>query len=88
MLFRVLGIVLLLGGASGATVLHRSYARRLPVQLVVVLFAVTGAVMGAGAALVRDFALWLTVLFASIVVPAVALLAAARTARTARKTFG
>lgn len=81
MVLRVLGVVLLLGGATAATVLHRRYARALPVQLVVVLLAFSGAVMGAGAALVRDFALLPTVLFAAVVVPVVALLAAARAAR-------
>ncbi|MEX2532569.1 MAG: hypothetical protein WD360_01245 [Nitriliruptoraceae bacterium] len=81
MVLRVLGVVLLFGGATAATVLHRRYARALPVQLVVVLLALSGAVMGAGAALVRDFAWLPTVIFAAVVVPVVALFAAARAAR-------
>lgn len=78
---RLLGVVLLFGGATAATVIHRRYAPKLPVQLVLVLLALSGAVMGFGAALVRDFMLLPTTLFAALVVPVVALIAAARAAR-------
>lgn len=78
MLLRIFGIGLLLSGAMAATVLHRQYARVLPVQLVVVLLSLGGALMGLGASLVRGFALIPTVVFAALVVPVVALFAAAR----------
>lgn len=81
MFLRVAGLGLLLVGATAATVLHRRYAKHLPVQVVLLLLALAGALMGTGAALVRDFALLPTSVFAATVVPIVALVTAARAAR-------
>jgi uncharacterized membrane protein len=81
MLLRLIGVVLLFAGATAATIVHRRYAKHLPVSIVVVVLAATGAVMGTGAALIRDFSLLPTAVFAAVVLPVVALLAAARSAR-------
>lgn len=52
-----LGIVLVLAGAGAATLLRRGLddgTRTLPLPTVLALFAVFGALIGVGAALVRD----------------------------------
>lgn len=77
----VIGVVLLLLGASAATVLHRTYARRLDLRLTILTFACAGALIGFGAALARGYALMPTTVAAAVLVPIVAVLSAARTAR-------
>lgn len=81
MLIRFFGVLLLFAGATAATVIHKRYAAHLPVRVTVLVLALSGAVMGSGAALVRDFALVATAVFAAVIVPSVALVHASYTAR-------
>lgn len=78
-----LGLVLVLLGATGATLLGRESGRPTPVRLL--RLAPFGVLVGAGAALVRGWDLGATAALGAVLVPLVALagdlLAARRRAR-------
>jgi hypothetical protein len=83
----LLGVVLLLLGAAGATALQQRHRGR-PGPLSVLALAPFGVLVGAGAALVRGWDLALAAVLGAIVVPFVGLLgdvlAARRRARQRR----
>ncbi len=83
----LLGVVLLLLGAAGATALQQRHRGR-PGPSSVLALAPFGVLVGAGAALVRDWDLALAAVLGAIVVPFVGLvgdvLAARRRARQRR----
>ncbi len=84
----VIGAVLLLLGAVGATVSQRGLEDRGRATLAPLGLVPFGILMGAGAALIRGWDLWVSILVGAIVVPVVGVVGRVIELRRRRRRHG
>lgn len=68
---QVLGVVLVLLGATGATLTQRRLDRAGRARLALLVLIPHGVLIGAGAAMVRGWDLWVAIVAGAVLVPAV-----------------